>query len=105
MVFQTLTMPGEEVHEPAADTPIDGRDEMLLPGWPKMAFIEHRLAADPTNWWAPNHSGVLALLRSAGLDVAGRPGHEIYLCRPAAEISPDRPWMEEELLAATGRAP
>ncbi len=103
MVFQTLTMPGEEVHEPAADTPIDGREEMLAPGWPKMAFIEHRLAGDPTNWWAPNHSGILALLRSAGLTVAGRPGHEIYLCRPAKEVSPDRAWMEEELVAATGR--
>ena len=104
MVFQTLTMPGEEVYEPAADTPIDGRDDMLLPGWPKMAFIEHRLADDPTNWWAPSHAGVLSLLRSAGLDVVGRPGHEIYLCRPAAEISPDRVWMEEELSAATGGA-
>lgn len=103
LVFQTLTMPGEAVYAPAADTPIDGRDAMLEEGWPKMAFIEHRLAADPTNWWAPNHSGVLALLRSAGLDVVGRPGHEIYLCRPAASTSPDREWMEKELLAATGR--
>jgi tRNA (mo5U34)-methyltransferase len=103
MVFQTLTMPGEEVHEPEPDTPIDGRDAMLLPGWPKMAFIEHRLAKDPTNWWAPNHAAILALLRSAGFAVLARPGHEIYLCRPApADPTADREWMEEELLAATG---
>lgn len=102
LVFQTLTMPGEAVVEPEPDSPIHERDAMLKPGWPKMAFIEHRLAGDPTNWWAPNHAGVEAMLRSAGLDVVGRPGHEIYLCRPAAEPSPDRAWMEEELLAATG---
>jgi tRNA (mo5U34)-methyltransferase len=103
MVFQTLTMPGEEVYEPEPDTPIDGRDALLLPGWPKMAFLEHRLAGDPTNWWAPNHSAILAMLRSAGLDVLARPGHEIYLCQPATVLSPDRSWMEAELRAATGR--
>jgi tRNA (mo5U34)-methyltransferase len=103
LVFQTLTMPGEEVFEPAADSPIHDREAMLEPGWPKMAFIEHRLASDPTNWWAPNHAGVEAMLRSAGVTVVERPGHEIYVCRPAEVPSPDRVWMEEELLAATGR--
>lgn len=103
LVFQTLTMPGEEVFEPAADSPIHDREAMLEPGWPKMAFIEHRLASDPTNWWAPNHAGVEAMLRSAGVTVMERPGHEIYVCRPAEVPSPDGVWMEEELLAATGR--
>lgn len=103
LVFQTLTMPGEEVVEPGLDRAIDDRGGMREPGWPKMAFIEHRLAGDPTNWWAPNHAGVEAMLRSAGLEVVARPGHEIYVCRPAPR-SPDREWMEEELLAATGRA-
>jgi tRNA (mo5U34)-methyltransferase len=104
MVFQTLTMPGEEVVEPAPDSPIHERDAMLEPGWPKMAFIEHRLAGDPTNWWAPNHAGVEAMLRSAGVEILARPGHEIYLCRPAALPSRDRDWMEEELRAAAGLA-
>lgn len=47
---------------------IDERETLLDPGWPKVAFIEHRLAGDPTNWWAPNHSAVQAMLRSAGLE-------------------------------------
>ena len=104
MIFQTLTMAGEEVEEPVADLGIDDRAALSRPGWPKMAFIEHRLAGDPTNWWAANHAGVEAMLRSSGLRIVGRPGHEIYACEP----DPDYPARETrrseaELLSATGR--
>jgi tRNA (mo5U34)-methyltransferase len=104
MVFQTLTMPGDAVRDTPLDLGIDDRDAMLEPGWPAMAFIEHRLANDPTNWWAPNHACVLAMLRASGLRVTGRPHHEVYLCEP----DPARPadvstWNAAELLAATGR--
>jgi tRNA (mo5U34)-methyltransferase len=47
-----------------------------------MAFIEHALEDDPTNWWAPNHACVEAMARSAGFRVVARPGHEIYVCEP-----------------------
>ena len=73
---------GEEELEAPADPPIERRDELCAPGWPKMAFVEHGLAADPTNRWAPDHACVRAVLRSAGLEVVARPGHEIYVCRP-----------------------
>jgi tRNA (mo5U34)-methyltransferase len=104
MIFQTLTMPGEEVSEPPADMPIHEREAMTGPGWPKMAFIEHRLANDPTNWWAPNHACVEAMLRSAGLRVVERPGHEIYVCEPG-EPREELAWIEDEMRAATGRTP
>ena len=103
MIFQTLTMPGEEEVEPPADVPIDQREVMLDAGWPKMAFIEHRLADDPTNWWAPTHACVEAMLRSAGLRVLERPGHEIYVCEPD-EPREELAWIEDELRAATGLA-
>jgi hypothetical protein len=64
--------------------------------------IEHRLANDPTNWWAPNHACVEAMLRSAGLRVVERPGHEIYVCEPG-EPREELAWIEDELRAATGR--
>ena len=83
LVVQTLTMPGEERAQPPADLGIDERDAMLAPGWPAMAFIEQELAGDPTNWWAPNAACVEAMLRSCGLRIAGRPGHEIWLCERA----------------------
>jgi tRNA (mo5U34)-methyltransferase len=81
LVLQTLTMPGEEVAPPSEDLGLHERDRMLDPGWPKMAFIERRLEDDPTNWWAPNRACVEAMLRSAGLDPVGSPGHEIQLAR------------------------
>jgi tRNA (mo5U34)-methyltransferase len=63
-----------------------------------MAFIEHRLEGDATNWWAPNHAAVEAMARSAGLEILERPGHELYVCRPG-QRAPDT----GELDAATGR--
>jgi tRNA (mo5U34)-methyltransferase len=81
LVLQTLTMPGEEIAQVPADLSIDERDRMLEPGWPRMAFIERRLEDDPTNWWAPNRACVEAMLRSAGLEPAGSPGHEITVAR------------------------
>ncbi len=104
LVFQTLSMPGKEVYENTHDRGIHDREALLEAGWPKMAFLEHHFAGDPTNWWVPNHAAVEAMLRSSGLRVVKRPGHEIYLCAP----DPDNPscvstWNSAELRAATGR--
>lgn len=104
MLFQTLTMPGMEVLEQTWDRGFEERHLLAEPGWPKMAFFENGFAGDPTNWWAPNHAGVEAMLRAAGMRVINRPGHEFYLCEP----DPDRPssvagWNRAEFLAATGR--
>ncbi len=82
MVFQALTIPGGETADQPENLPIDEREKLRQPGWPKMAFIEQRLAGDPTNWWVPNHSGIEAMLRSSGFEVISRPGHEIYICQP-----------------------
>jgi tRNA (mo5U34)-methyltransferase len=82
VVLQTLTMPGAPAVEPPRDLRIEERRRMLEPGWPAMAFIEHRLEQDPTNWWAPNQAALEAMARSAGLEVVERPGHEIVVCRP-----------------------
>jgi len=80
LVLQTLTMPGDERVDPPADLSIDDRARLLEPGWPKMAFVERRLADDETNWWAPNAACVEAMARSAGLRVDAHPAHEIWLC-------------------------
>jgi tRNA (mo5U34)-methyltransferase len=104
MVFQTLTMPGMEVYEQTDQLGIEDRTPMLEPGWPKLAFIEHRLANDPTNWWAPNHAGVEAMLRASGMRVTERLGHEIYLAEPDPEHpSSMTTWNKDELLSATGQ--
>jgi tRNA (mo5U34)-methyltransferase len=70
-----------------------------------MAFIEHRLAGDPTNWWAANHAGVEAMLRSSGLRIIARPGQELYLCEPdPANPSCITTWNKAEFDSATGRS-
>lgn len=100
LVFQTLTLPGGEGAEPPADVGIDERQRLLEPGWPTMAFVEKSLAGDPTNWWLANASAVEAMLRSAGLRITGRPGHEIWLCEKERSGAP-----AGELRAATGVGP
>jgi tRNA (mo5U34)-methyltransferase len=104
LVFQTLTMPGEEEVSAPDNLDMNDRERMLEPGWPKMSFIEKELAGDPTNWWAPNHSAILAMLRTSGLSVVAQPAHEIYVCEPAAKtVAEARTYDPEELKAATGR--
>src|SRR5215204_2371172 len=74
MVFQTLTMPGEAVFEETHGRDFNQRDLLAHDGWPKVAFLEHAFAGDPTNWWAPSHAAVLAMLQAAGMRVTGTPG-------------------------------
>jgi tRNA (mo5U34)-methyltransferase len=104
MIFQTLTLSGQEVCY-STDLGIFERERLAAPGWPKMAFIEHDLAGDPTNWWVANHAAVEAMLRSCGLRVTSNPGHEVYLCEP----DPEHPscittWNRAEFESATGLA-
>jgi tRNA (mo5U34)-methyltransferase len=93
MMFQTLTMPGEAVLSTPHNIGLLERELMENSGWPKMAFIEHQLANDPTNWWAPNHAAVEALLRSSGFRVLARPAHEVYWC----ETAEPHPLINEEM--------
>ncbi|MBB4125947.1 tRNA (mo5U34)-methyltransferase [Xanthomonas translucens] len=102
LVLQTMTMPGDEVYPAPRDIDMVERGLMRAPGWPTMAFIEHRLADDPTNWWAPNHACVEAMLRSAGFAVDGRIAEETYLCRPLQLPRGQAAPIEEELRAACG---
>ncbi|HYE62217.1 MAG TPA: TIGR04290 family methyltransferase [Phycisphaerales bacterium] len=80
MVFQTLTTADDEVADAPEDLPLEERERLSQPGWPRMSFIEHSFATDQTNWWVPNAACCEAMLRSAGLRVMSRPGHEIYIC-------------------------
>jgi tRNA (mo5U34)-methyltransferase len=103
LVFQTLTMPGELTDGSKVDPELDDRDVLLDEKWPKMAFIEGQLAHDPTNWWVPNQACVESMLRSSGLKVICRPGHEIFICEPAmSPLSELSQHVENEFRAAVG---
>ena len=101
LVLQTMTSPGQEVTDPPEDMTLAERTMMNDPGWPKMAFLERRLERDPTNWWAPNHACVEAMIRSAGFEVVSRPAHEIYVCQPSSRSRPHEDLLTAEYLAAT----
>jgi tRNA (mo5U34)-methyltransferase len=62
------------------------------PGYPKLHFIEHRYADDPTNWWVPNRACVEAMLRSSGFVIAAHPEDEVYLCRKGARPKAEEPF-------------
>jgi tRNA (mo5U34)-methyltransferase len=86
LVLQTLTMPGDQRLEAPPDLPLGKRMRLLEPGWPKLAFVENKLADDESNWWAPNAAGVEAMARSAGLEPVSHPAHEVWICRPRGEF-------------------
>ena len=95
----TLSVPGEAEPVDVDDLPFHQRDAMHEPGWPNLAFIEHRFAEDPTTWWIPNHAAIEALVRSAGLRLVARPGWELYVCEPA-EMAVDAVADDYEVLRA-----
>jgi tRNA (mo5U34)-methyltransferase len=104
MLFQTLMIPGEGVLEETWDCKLADRDKLNHPGWPRLAFIEHKFAQDPTNWWVPNRAGAEAILRSSGLKIVAQLDREIYLCEPDRDNpSPISTWNKSEFYSATGQ--
>jgi tRNA (mo5U34)-methyltransferase len=90
LVFQSMQRGSAEVEPVAEDYPfVDGR-AFDRPGYPRLHFIEHRYAGDPTNWWVPNRACVEAMLRSAGFDILCHAEEEVFVCRwREAEFGPD----------------
>lgn len=104
MVFQTLSLPGREEMEVPDDVEFHKREIMTEKSWPKMAFIENKLAGDPTNWWAPNHQGILSILKSCGFIVTAMPEDETYMAEKDPNVfSSLETWNHSEYLSAVGR--
>ena len=53
-VFQSMQRGSEGVEPVAEDYRFWQTEHFDEPGYPKLHFIEHRYADDPTNWWVPN---------------------------------------------------
>jgi len=93
LLFQSMQRGSAEVAEVAEDYPFAETSVFDRPDYPKMHFVEHRYAGDPTNWWVPNRACVEAMLRSSGFEIASHPEQEVYVCRrrgsgPSGEASP-----------------
>jgi tRNA (mo5U34)-methyltransferase len=81
MVVQSMLRGSTQVADVHEDYLFWDKDHFDEPAYPKMHFIEHRYASDPTNWWAPNNACLEAMLRSAGFIIEGHPEAEVYICR------------------------
>ncbi len=104
LVFQSLSVPEDAVLR--EERPLEAFEELYrvtTPGWPRMTFLEHGMAGDPTNRWLPNRACMEALLRGVGFEVLARPSRGIYVARRQAGWSPTAD-HEAELRAACGRA-
>jgi tRNA (mo5U34)-methyltransferase len=98
LVFQSMQRGSADVGDFADDYDFWDKDAFDLPEFPKLHFIEHRYAGDPTNWWIPNRACAEAMLRSAGFEITAHPEDEVYLCRPV-----DPPWGFGAAYPARGR--
>ncbi len=81
LVFQSLQRGSSEIAALAEDYPFGELRAFDDPGFPRLHFVEKRLASDPTNWWIPNRACTEAMLRSAGFAIVAHPEGEVYVCR------------------------
>jgi tRNA (mo5U34)-methyltransferase len=99
LLFQSMQRGDSRIDRVRPDYDFWTTEQFDDPGYPKLHFIEHRYAGDPTNWWAPNRACVEAMLRSAGFVIAAHPEEEVYLCRKGV-----RPRLEELGIQSGSRA-
>src|SRR5690606_20588539 len=87
LLFQSMQRGSDRVAPVAEDYPFSEWQALDDPDWTRLAFVDHRYAGDPTNWFVPNAAAAEAMLRSAGFRILEHPEREVYLCARA-----ERPW-------------
>lgn len=89
LVMQTLSLPDGPRAADTRNKGLEELDQVAAPGWPRMAFIEHEFAGDPSNWWVPDPAACEAMLRSAGLQPMANPERGTYVCERSEPPAPD----------------
>jgi tRNA (mo5U34)-methyltransferase len=90
-VFQSMQRGAAEIAGVEQNYSFWRSDPFERPDFPRLHFIEHRYADDPTNWWIPNAACVEAMLRSSGFEILQHPESEVYICRTAERPEHGRP--------------
>jgi tRNA (mo5U34)-methyltransferase len=98
LVFQSMQRGSAAVQDTEEDYNFWQTELFDSPAYPKLHFIEHSYAGDPTNWWVPNRACVEAMLRSAGFIITAHPEDEVYICQCAAA-----PYEAGAVYPASGR--
>lgn len=81
MLFQSMQRGTSDIFDAAEDYSFQDKSVFEEKNWPRLHFVEHRYAQDPTNWFIPNRAAVEAMLRSSGFAIESHPEPEVYLCR------------------------
>lgn len=81
LLFQTMCRGSDRTAEWRKDYPFGEKEIFDHPAFPRLHFIEHQYAGDPTNWWIPNRACAEAMLRSAGFHIIDQPEGEVFVCR------------------------
>jgi tRNA (mo5U34)-methyltransferase len=95
MLFQSMVRGSSRLTRIEPDYPFSEVDHFASPEFPKLHFVEHSYAGDPTNWWIPNRACVEAMVRNAGFEIVDHPEAEVYVCRPREPLASS---YEEEAL-------
>jgi tRNA (mo5U34)-methyltransferase len=97
MIFQSMLRGSRNDFVAAPD--YDFHDESIFRDmdFPAAYFIENSYSGDYTNWFIPNRSGAMAMLRSAGLEVAETADPDIFACRPVSATRNGRFILDMEL--------
>ena len=85
LIFQSMQRGSSELPVLEQNYHFWTRDLFDQAAFPKLHFIEHRYADDPTNWWIPNRACTEAMLRSAGFEIELHPEQEVYFCRTTVQ--------------------
>ena len=85
MVFQSMQRGSDQADGVSENHDFWDTKPFDRPSFPRLHFIEHRYAEDPTNWWVPNRACAEAMLRSSGFEIVSHPEAEVYLCRCASD--------------------
>ena len=96
LVFQSMLRGSREAAVVAADYEFEDEEQFEDSRYPRLHFIEHAYAGDPTNWWIPNRACAEALLRSAGFEIVEHAEEEVFICR-RLERDARPPLYDEEL--------
>jgi tRNA (mo5U34)-methyltransferase len=97
LVFQSMLRGPSAAGEFARDYEFTDTGHFDDEAYPRMYFVEHRYAHDPTNWWIPTRSCAEAMLRSSGFDILDHPEDEVFVCRRRERVErfgEEVPWSK-----------
>src|SRR6185312_3596462 len=82
LIFQSMLRGSRNEYTAQRNYDFHNEDIFRDTDFPAAYFIEHSYSGDYTNWFIPNRSGVMAMLRSSGLEIASTPDPETFICEP-----------------------